>query len=153
MEDGYEFFANGQLVTIFSAPNYCGECDNAGAMMSVDEELMCSFQILKPAQKKFNFTSSAKPGSGTTTSGSGVKVNSISVSHDVMSYCVLVKERNFNGYLYTVVLATELLFVVFFFSELQVYLFLLHFCWLNAAKEWGRLTRVNLQSWTLKISQ
>uniref|UniRef100_A0A8C5XL24 Serine/threonine-protein phosphatase n=1 Tax=Microcebus murinus TaxID=30608 RepID=A0A8C5XL24_MICMU len=41
-----------QLVTLFSAPNYCGEFDNAGAMMSVDETLMCSFQILKPAEKK-----------------------------------------------------------------------------------------------------
>jgi len=39
------------LVTIFSAPNYCGEFDNAGSMMSVDENLMCSFQILKPANK------------------------------------------------------------------------------------------------------
>ena len=52
MEDGYEFFADRQLVTIFSAPNYCGEFDNAGAMMSVDETLMCSFQILKPGDKK-----------------------------------------------------------------------------------------------------
>ncbi|XP_074567378.1 serine/threonine-protein phosphatase PP1-like [Curcuma longa] len=52
VEDGYEFFADKQLVTIFSAPNYCGEFDNAGAMMSVDETLMCSFQILKPAEKK-----------------------------------------------------------------------------------------------------
>ncbi|CAH1445350.1 unnamed protein product [Lactuca virosa] len=34
VEDGYEFFADRQLVTIFSAPNYCGEFDNAGAMMS-----------------------------------------------------------------------------------------------------------------------
>ncbi|WOL06952.1 serine/threonine-protein phosphatase PP1 isoform X1 [Canna indica] len=54
VEDGYEFFADKQLVTIFSAPNYCGEFDNAGAMMSVDETLMCSFQILKPAEKKPN---------------------------------------------------------------------------------------------------
>jgi len=52
VEDGYEFFAKRQLVTLFSAPNYCGEFDNAGAMMSVDESLMCSFQILKPADKK-----------------------------------------------------------------------------------------------------
>jgi serine/threonine-protein phosphatase PP1 catalytic subunit len=52
VEDGYEFFARRQLVTIFSAPNYCGEFDNAGAMMSVDETLMCSFQILKPAEKR-----------------------------------------------------------------------------------------------------
>ena len=47
VEDGYEFFAKRQLVTLFSAPNYCGEFDNAGAMMSVDESLMCSFQVRK----------------------------------------------------------------------------------------------------------
>jgi len=52
VEDGYEFFARRQLVTVFSAPNYCGEFDNAGAMMSVDETLMCSFQVLRPAEKK-----------------------------------------------------------------------------------------------------
>jgi serine/threonine-protein phosphatase PP1 catalytic subunit len=52
VEDGYEFFARRQLVTLFSAPNYCGEFDNAGAMMAVDETLMCSFQILKPAEKR-----------------------------------------------------------------------------------------------------
>lgn len=45
VEDGYEFFAKRQLVTLFSAPNYCGEFDNAGAMMSVDDTLMCSFQV------------------------------------------------------------------------------------------------------------
>lgn len=49
------FFARRQLVTLFSAPNYCGEFDNAGAMMTVDETLMCSFQILKPAEKKRMF--------------------------------------------------------------------------------------------------
>ncbi len=59
VEDGYEFFARRQLVTIFSAPNYCGEFDNAGAMMSVDETLMCSFQILKPAEKKARFAYAA----------------------------------------------------------------------------------------------
>ncbi|CAN6461531.1 unnamed protein product [Victoria cruziana] len=70
VEDGYEFFADRQLVTIFSAPNYCGEFDNAGAMMSVDETLMCSFQILKPAEKKPKFlyggsnSAMAKPGIG-----------------------------------------------------------------------------------------
>lgn len=71
VEDGYEFFADRQLVTIFSAPNYCGEFDNAGAMMSVDETLMCSFQILKPAEKKpkfgFGSTTTAKPGTSPLT--------------------------------------------------------------------------------------
>ena len=60
-------------MTLFSAPNYCGEFDNAGAMMSVDETLLCSFQvcfgvgaysvahvnwipqILKPAEKKAKY--------------------------------------------------------------------------------------------------
>ncbi|KAF8147925.1 Metallo-dependent phosphatase-like protein [Mycena galopus ATCC 62051] len=44
VEDGFEFFAKRRLVTLFSAPNYCGEFDNAAAMMSVDEDLVCSFQ-------------------------------------------------------------------------------------------------------------
>lgn len=48
VEDGYEFFSKRQLVTLFSAPNYCGEFDNAGAMMSVDESLLCSFQVRSP---------------------------------------------------------------------------------------------------------
>ncbi|XP_059489422.1 serine/threonine-protein phosphatase PP1-gamma catalytic subunit B-like isoform X2 [Neocloeon triangulifer] len=52
VEDGYEFFGKRQLVTLFSAPNYCGEFDNAGAMLSIDESLMCSFQILKPSEKR-----------------------------------------------------------------------------------------------------
>ena len=49
VEDGYEFQSDRKIVTIFSAPNYCGEFDNAGAMMSVDETLMCSFQVLAKA--------------------------------------------------------------------------------------------------------
>jgi serine/threonine-protein phosphatase PP1 catalytic subunit len=49
-------------VTLFSAPNYCGEFDNAGAVMAIDESLMCSFRILKPAEKKaFGFGSSSRP--------------------------------------------------------------------------------------------
>nr|GMC90182.1 serine/threonine-protein phosphatase PP1-like [Ipomoea batatas] len=52
VEDGYEFFADRQLVTIFSAPNYCGEFNNAGALMNVDATLLCSFQIIKPHRAK-----------------------------------------------------------------------------------------------------
>ena len=52
VEDGYEFFAKRRLVTIFSAPNYGGEFDNVGALLSVDESLVCSFEILKPVDYK-----------------------------------------------------------------------------------------------------
>lgn len=58
MEDGYEFFAKRRLVTIFSAPNYGGEFDNAGALLSVDDSLVCSFEILKPADRASGSSSS-----------------------------------------------------------------------------------------------
>ncbi|AQZ17712.1 PPQ1 (YPL179W) [Zygosaccharomyces parabailii] len=48
VEDGYEFFAKKKFVTVFSAPNYCGEFNNWGAVMSVTTGLMCSFELLKP---------------------------------------------------------------------------------------------------------
>ncbi len=72
VEDGYEFFNRRSLVTLFSAPNYCGQVstqmityesgkyggvcffpqfDNAGAIMSVSDDLTCSFTIL-PVRKK-----------------------------------------------------------------------------------------------------
>lgn len=51
VEDGYEFFGNRKLVTIFSAPNYCGDFDNWGAVMAVDENLLCSFELLEPNKK------------------------------------------------------------------------------------------------------
>ena len=52
VEDGYEFFADRRLVTIFSAPGYMGDFDNDGAMMDVDETLMCKFIKVKCEHKK-----------------------------------------------------------------------------------------------------
>jgi serine/threonine-protein phosphatase PP1 catalytic subunit len=56
VEDGYEFFAKRHLVTIFSAPNYGGEFDNAGGIMTVDESLLCSFQVgvMSPSGSAFD---------------------------------------------------------------------------------------------------
>ena len=39
VEKGYEFFADRKLVTIFSAPNYCGLFENDGCMMKIGEQL------------------------------------------------------------------------------------------------------------------
>jgi serine/threonine-protein phosphatase PP1 catalytic subunit len=66
VEDGYEFFADKGLVTLFSAPNYCGEFDNSGVIMNVDVSLCCSFQVLKPTdcpdrkKQKFSVSQSKK---------------------------------------------------------------------------------------------
>ena len=48
VQDGYEFSANRHLVTIFSAPHYAAQYNNSGATMSVDEDLMCSFNVYRP---------------------------------------------------------------------------------------------------------
>ncbi|GHJ90338.1 hypothetical protein NliqN6_6740 [Naganishia liquefaciens] len=55
VQDGYEFFAKRQLVTLFSAPNYTYGQDNAAGIMTVDENLLCSFQILKGATSDYKF--------------------------------------------------------------------------------------------------
>ena len=52
VEEGYEFFADRRLVTVFSAPNYCGEFDNAGAMMTISDDLVCGFKVFKPKMTK-----------------------------------------------------------------------------------------------------
>jgi serine/threonine-protein phosphatase PP1 catalytic subunit len=52
VEDGYEFFGNRKLVTIFSAPNYCGEFDNLGGVMTVAADLVCSFKVIGGAVER-----------------------------------------------------------------------------------------------------
>ena len=52
VDDGYQFFDDKSLVTVFSAPNYCGHNDNDGAVLKIKKNLDCSFIILKPTSKK-----------------------------------------------------------------------------------------------------
>jgi len=51
VSEGYKFAANNKLITIFSAPNYCGNCGNDGAVMKISERLECSFIIIKPTNE------------------------------------------------------------------------------------------------------
>jgi len=48
VSEGYKFFGNDKMITVFSAPNYCGNCGNDGAVMKVNENLVCSFIVIKP---------------------------------------------------------------------------------------------------------
>eukprot|EP00756_Hemistasia_phaeocysticola_P052812 Hpha_TRINITY_DN28108_c0_g1::TRINITY_DN28108_c0_g1_i1::g.103246::m.103246/K06269/PPP1C; serine/threonine-protein phosphatase PP1 catalytic subunit len=45
VEDGFEFFAERKLVTLFTASRHSG-AENAGAVMNIDASLLCSFQVL-----------------------------------------------------------------------------------------------------------
>ena len=58
--DGFEFFANRMLVTLFSAPNYCNEFDNAAAIMIVDQDLTCTFRVLRPRSRPSLFPRTTK---------------------------------------------------------------------------------------------
>lgn len=48
--NGYEFpfYPSQNVVTLFSAPNYCYEFENKGAILNVDENLFCSFIPIDP---------------------------------------------------------------------------------------------------------
>jgi len=39
VKDGFEYFAGGHLITLFSATNYCNVMDNAGAILCIDDRL------------------------------------------------------------------------------------------------------------------
>jgi serine/threonine-protein phosphatase PP1 catalytic subunit len=53
---GYEFpfFPKQNLVTVFSAPNYCYHFDNYAAILKVDEKLFCTFCMLDPRPYEVN---------------------------------------------------------------------------------------------------
>ena len=48
VEEGYQFFADMKLITIFTAPNYMNIFDNNGGILFVNEDFLCSLHILKP---------------------------------------------------------------------------------------------------------
>ncbi|CAB3404063.1 unnamed protein product [Caenorhabditis bovis] len=48
VQEGYEFFADRRLVTIFSAPYYCAQTNNVGAVLHVSKEMVGAFSLVKP---------------------------------------------------------------------------------------------------------
>ncbi|KAK1356073.1 Serine/threonine-protein phosphatase [Heracleum sosnowskyi] len=46
--DGFERFAQGQLITVFSATNYCGTSKNAGAILVVGRDMVIVPKLIHP---------------------------------------------------------------------------------------------------------
>eukprot|EP00656_Telonema_subtile_P006014 TRINITY_DN12762_c0_g1_i3.p2 TRINITY_DN12762_c0_g1~~TRINITY_DN12762_c0_g1_i3.p2 ORF type:complete len:413 (+),score=70.82 TRINITY_DN12762_c0_g1_i3:1304-2542(+) len=46
--DGFEVFASGHLITIFSATNYCGIEGNAGALCMIGKDGAIQFKVIQP---------------------------------------------------------------------------------------------------------
>lgn len=62
---GYEFSYPGSqaMITLFSAPNYCYEYENKGAILHVNENLICSFSVLEPVTyDELEFIADQRPG-------------------------------------------------------------------------------------------
>ena len=45
---GFERFAQGQLITLFSATNYCGTANNAGAILVLGRDLVVYPKLIHP---------------------------------------------------------------------------------------------------------
>ena len=54
VEEGFEFFDNMKLITIFTAPNYMNIFDNNGCVLYINKDLICSLHILKPGYSNVN---------------------------------------------------------------------------------------------------
>jgi serine/threonine-protein phosphatase PP1 catalytic subunit len=53
VESGFQFpfYPLQSVVTVFSAPDYCEEYGNSGAILKIDKDLVCSFSFVRPPPK------------------------------------------------------------------------------------------------------
>ncbi|KAI7757818.1 hypothetical protein M8C21_027177 [Ambrosia artemisiifolia] len=59
--DGFERFAQGQLITLFSATNYCGTANNAGAILVIGRGLVVVPKLIHPLPPPLEPETSPKP--------------------------------------------------------------------------------------------
>ena len=52
MQDGYQASHDNNLVTIFSAPNYCYRCGNQAAIIEVDENMNQTYLQFDPSPRR-----------------------------------------------------------------------------------------------------
>ena len=51
--EGYKYMHNDQVLTLFSAPNYCYRCGNLGSFMEIDDRCQTHMQVFaaSPTQR------------------------------------------------------------------------------------------------------
>ncbi|KAK8542655.1 hypothetical protein V6N12_015242 [Hibiscus sabdariffa] len=59
--EGYKWMFNNQIVTVWSAPNYCYRCGNVAAILELDENLNKQFRVFDAAPKESRGTPAKKP--------------------------------------------------------------------------------------------
>jgi serine/threonine-protein phosphatase 4 catalytic subunit len=47
--EGYREMFGGQMITVWSAPNYCYRCNNVASILKLDEHMAKSFKIFEAA--------------------------------------------------------------------------------------------------------
>ena len=52
-QDGYQFNEKHNLLSIISAPNFCGRCDNPGATVDFNADLEMAINVFQSTGKEF----------------------------------------------------------------------------------------------------
>ena len=58
--EGYRWMFNHNLLTIWSAPNYCYRCGNLGAVLRVRDAEQLEVRVFEASQKSFTSAESTK---------------------------------------------------------------------------------------------
>ena len=59
--EGYKYWFNQNLVTVWSAPNYCYRCGNVAAILEFDENLNKNYKIFEAAPQESRSVPAKKP--------------------------------------------------------------------------------------------
>lgn len=61
LAEGFKYMFDRQLVTVWSAPNYCYRCGNVAAIMELDEHRTANFKIFDAAPHEARGIQAKKP--------------------------------------------------------------------------------------------